>query len=370
MECQSKTPESKKMEKSLPQKAVRGRKKLPVSAKNAQKTMPPRMQILRMARIASLLKKNSCPTAEKLLREYEKLELEEGKTIRAKYSLRTVYRDIDSLRNDFGCPVKYDRVNKTYYLDDHNWEFNCPAQLSESALLALVIGGRIAEDVFPDPVRGRVSRAVDEILKGNSPEFLETALIRSLKVFAGAGAVEESPVFSVVFEAWQKHRRLRILYDDQRGGLQEREVDPHVLFLYLHEWRIKAFCHLRNAPRTFVINRIRTAHMMPDTFKPDRAIIDSVTQDDIVSYAKLHGVKVRLTGDAPKFAKASRMHSKQKIAKKRDGSCLFTVPEVPAEVVVPWILSQKGEAVPLEPSELVAAVRKGAQATLDSLPPV
>ena len=39
-----------------------------------------------------------------------------------------------------------------------------------------------------------------------------------------------------------------------------------------------------------------------------------------------------------------------------------------AEVVVPWILSQKGEAVPLEPPELVEAVRKAARATLDSLP--
>ena len=357
------------MKKNPPQKTVRTGKTGSKPKKNTQKSMPPRMQILRMARIASLLKKNSCPTAEKLLREYERLELEDGKTIRAKYCLRTVYRDIDSLRNDFDCPVKYDRMNKTYYLDDHNWEFNCPAQLSESAMLALVIGGRIAEDVFPEPVRGRISRAVDEILKGNSPEFLETALIRSLKVFAEAGVVEESPVFSVVFEAWQKHRRLRILYDDQRGGMQEREVDPHVLFLYLREWRIKAFCHLRNAPRTFVINRIRNAHMMPETFTPDRAIIDSVTPDNIVSYAKLHGVKIRLAGDAPKFARANHMHSKQTIRKNGDGSCLFSIPEVPAEVIVPWILSQKGEAVPLEPPELVDAVRKGARATLDSLPP-
>ena len=51
----------------------------------------------------------------------------------------------------------------------------------------------------------------------------------------------------------------------------------------------------------------------------------------------------------------------------RHGSFLFSIPEVPAEVVVPWILSQKGEAVPIEPSEIVEAVRKSAQATLDSL---
>ena len=347
-----------------PESAPQSRKGVPTNMKGRK--MPPRTQIVRLARIASLLKKNCCPTAEKLLAEYRDIELVEGKTIRAKYSLRTVYRDIDLLRNDFGCPVRFDRTSKAYYLTDPKWEFNCPANLSESVMLALILGGRIAEEVFPNPVRARIMKSVDELLKGNSPEFLEKTLIRSLKVFAEGGVAENASVFSIVFEAWQTHRRLRIVYDDQHGGVAERDVDPHVLFLYQHEWRIKAFCHLRNAPRTFVINRIRNARLLAATFKPDREIIDSVTLDTIVSYRKLHGVKIRLTGDAVKFAKANRMHSGQKLRRDGDG-WLFCIPEVPGEVVVPWILSQKGEAVPLEPAELVESVRAGAQSVLDSL---
>ena len=49
------------------------------------------------------------------------------------------------------------------------------------------------------------------------------------------------------------------------------------------------------------------------------------------------------------------------------GDWLFTIPEVPGEVVVPWILSQQGQAVPLEPPELVERVRSGIQALADSL---
>ena len=343
------------------------REKKSAASRNAPRTMPPRIQVFRLARIAALLKKNCCPTAEKLLKEYEKLEFEENQTIRAKYSIRTVYRDIDALRNDFGCPIEYDRAGKFYYLRDRGWEFNCPAQLPESAMLALIIGGRIAEDVFPDPVRGRISRAVDEILKGNSPDFLETTLIHSLKVFAEAGAAEESRIFAVVFEAWRKHRRLRITYDDMRGGVAERDVDPHALFLYLREWRIKAFCHLRNGPRTFVVNRIRNARMLPETFTPDYGIIDSVTLDTIVSFDRLNGVKIRLTGDALKFAKSYRMHSKQRIRPMKDGSWLFDIPEVAAEVVVPWILAQRGDAVPLSPPELVETVRRDAETLVRKL---
>ena len=116
-----------------------------------------------------------------------------------------------------------------------------------------------------------------------------------------------------------------------------------------------------------MINRIRNAWPLRETFEPDHKVIDSVTLDNIVSYRKIPGVRIRLTGDAVKFAMSNRMHSGQKVKKNRDGSFLFSIPEVPAEVVVPWILSQKGEAVPLEPPEIVEAVRTGAQATLDSL---
>ena len=355
------------MRKSPPQKTVHHTVGSGKTEKRSPNAVSRNMQIFRIARIASLLKKNSCPTAEGLLREYENLSIGDGQLLRGRYSMRTVYRDIDALRNEFGCPIKFDRRTNTYYLEDRSWDFNCPANLSESAMLALIIGGRIAEDVFPDPVRGRISRAVDEILKSNSPEFLEKTLVSSLKVFAAGGVSENPGVFSTVFEAWQNHRRLHIVYSDRQGGEEERDIDPHVLFLYLHEWRIKAFCHLRNEARTFVINRIRNAWMLPETFTPDYGLIESVTLDNIVSYRKIRDVKIRLTGDAVKFANANQMHSEQKVRKKRDGSYLFSIPEVPAEVVVPWILSQKGEAVPLEPPEIVEAVRKGAQATLDSL---
>lgn len=337
-----------------------------VPSKMKGRKMPPRAQIVRLARIASLLKRNSCPTAEKLLKEYRDIELIEGKTIRAKYSLRTVYRDIDLLRNDFECPIMFDRASKTYYLEDPKWEFNCPANLSESVMLALIIGGRIAEEVFPDPLRARIKKSVDELLKGNSPEFLEKTLVRSLKVFAEGGIAENPSVFSTVFEAWQFHRRLHIVYNDQSGKITERDVDPHVLFLYLHEWRIKTFCHMQNAPRTFVINRIVRAWLCPETFEPDNSIIDSVSLDTIVSYRKLKDVKIRLSGDAVKFAKANRMHSKQKI-KQVCGEWLFTIPEIPGEVVVPWILSQQGQAVPLEPPELVDRVRSSVQALTESM---
>ena len=46
------------------------------SGKISDRTKIPRMQLFRMARIVSLLKKNRMPDAESLLKEYEKLEFD------------------------------------------------------------------------------------------------------------------------------------------------------------------------------------------------------------------------------------------------------------------------------------------------------
>ena len=61
------------------------------------------------------------------------------------------------------------------------------------------------------------------------------------------------------------------------------------------------------------------------------------------------------------------MHSKQRIRKDGKGAWLFIIPEVPEQVVVPWILSQRGEAVPLEPPEIVEAVKTAAAALMAKL---
>ncbi len=124
---------------------------------------------------------------------------------------------------------------------------------------------------------------------------------------------------------------------------------------------------MRKEGRTFVINRIKEAEILNETFTPKQSIIDSVTLDEIVSYEKIPNVKIRLTGDAVKFAMSNRMHSKQKLKKNPDGSYLFCIPKVPAEVIVPWILSQKGEAVPVEPPAIVEAVRQAAAKITESL---
>ena len=176
---------SKKMEK----KAEKMR-----SSENRKTTMS-RIQLHRLARLASLLKRNGYHSPADILEEYYSLEHVDGLVPHDRYCIRTVFRDVQILKEEFHCPLAYDRRNKGYYLKHHGWDFNCPADLSESALLALIIGAKIAEDVIPEPLKGKIKIAVDEILKGNNPDFLDTTLVNSLLVFAESGATDISAIF-------------------------------------------------------------------------------------------------------------------------------------------------------------------------------
>ena len=111
-----------------------------------------------------------------------------------------------------GCPIKYKRSIPGYCLSRRGWKFVCPTDLSEPAMLTMIIGAKVVEDIFPPPLNAQVKAAVDEILKGNNPDFLDSACVKSLKIFAESNAVEISELFPKVFEAWLRHRSLRITY--------------------------------------------------------------------------------------------------------------------------------------------------------------
>ena len=107
-----------------------------------------------------------------------------------------------------------------------------------------------------------------------------------------------------------------------------------------------------------MIDRILSAEILEEQFQPDMQVINSITLDNIVSYRKLENIRILLTGDAVKFALSNKMHSNQCLEQTPSGETIFHIPQAPEEVVVPWILSQQGNAVPIAPDELKQAVKE------------
>ncbi len=309
-------------------------------------------QLHRLTRISALLKENRYPNSESLVAEFRRMSLEEDLEIEC--SRKTVLRDMKTLETEFHCPLGFDRFRNGYYLKHHGWDFIAPALLDENEMLAAVIGARIAEDIFPPPVKNRIREAVDFLLQNNNPDFLDTANMGSLSILSGLFVNLDPKIFMSVFEAWQKHLVVEIDYADYEGTVTTRKIEPHTFVFYDNSWYTKAFCRLKEQPRTFALHRIRRAETTIEEFTPDDTIIHTVNMDDFLGFQKIRDVKIRIDRTSRELLEARPLHSKQVFSK--DGT--VTVPAVSEEILFPWLMSRMDSAELLEPVDLRAKFRE------------
>ena len=302
----------------------------------------------RLMRIAALLKENRYPNSETLVKEFRRMAVEEELEIEC--GRKTVLRDMKILENEFGCPLGFDRARNGYYLKSHTWDFIAPALLDENEMLAAVIGARIAEEIFPAPLKNKIRNAVDFLLQNNNPDFLDTANMEGLNILSGLFADPDPQIFMAVFQGWQTNHCVRISYADWQGELSERIIEPHTLVFFNNAWYTKAFCRLKKQPRTFSLRRIKNAELLKGDFEPDKNIIASVNPDDFLGFEKVSNVKLHATSLALERLKSAPLHTCQVIGE--DGT--VKIPAVAKEVLFPFILSQGGNVKLLEPADLKA----------------
>ena len=300
----------------------------------------------RLMRIVALLKENRYPNSETLVQEFSRISIEEGLDIEC--GKKTILRDMKVLETEFKCPLAFDRARNGYCLKHHGWDFIAPALLDENEMLAAVIGARIAEKIIPAPLKNRIRNAVDYLLKNNNPEFLDSADIGSLNILSGLYADIDPDIFMTLFQGWQTNHCVKIAYADWHGDISERIIEPHTLVFYSNSWYTKAFCHLKNQPRTFALRRMKEAKLLQMDFEPDREIINSVNPDNFLDFNKIENVKLLAKNHTLDRLRSSPLHSKQIIRKNG----VVKIPAVAKELLFPFLLSQEGNAVLLEPEEL------------------
>ena len=300
----------------------------------------------RLMRIAALLKENRYPNSETLVKEFRRIAVEEDLAIDC--GKKTVLRDMKVLEEEFGCPLAFDRGRNGYYLTRHTWDFIAPAVLDENEMLAAVIGARIAEEIFPAPLKNKIRNAVDYLLQNNTPDFLDTANMEGLNILSGLYADIDPEVFQTIFQGWQNTRCVKISYADWKGEVSERIIEVHTLVFYNNSWYTKSFCRLKKKPRTFALRRIKKAELLKGDFTPDKEIIDSVNPDDFLGFEKIRNVKLQAGSNSLDRLRSSPLHREQKI--KRTGT--VEIPAVAREVLFPFILSQAGDVKLLAPARL------------------
>ena len=324
---------------------------------------PRRRQLDRLVHIVSILKQNRKVTIESLVREFaERSRQTDGDGWEC--SAITIKRDIAVLKRTYNCPIVYEKSEKTYKIKDLEWNFPMPSIVGEHAMMAAVLGAKIAEDLFPPSVSSMITGAVDELLKNNSADLDDKSIVQSLKIFTRMGVDGEIKMFPVVFEAWKRHRALKIWYEKPGEAVTERVVKPMSLVFADRKWHIVCYCEDIHSYRTFVISRVQQAEMLPEVFDVDMDEIERLKPETFLKYTMLENVRILVTAKAKAYVEGNFISTKPVLTAQEDGRFILLLPCVPMEAVVPWVLAQGGEAMVLEPKSAAEAVKSAARAVL------
>ncbi len=315
-------------------------------------------QLQRLIRLVAQLKENRYPNCSSFAAAMRKADLDENLNVAC--SAKTIFRDIQTLKNDFNAPIRFDNSRNGYYLTRHDWTFSSPQIYEESEMLAAVIGARVAEHIFPEPMQQQIRNAVDQLLTGHNPEFLDQTHMDSLVIIPSNRSKVEPEIFANIFAAWQQHLVCHIAYKDSKGNTSERDFEVHALVFFDGVWYAKGFCRSRKEMRTLVLPRMQEVTLLQENFSPDKKIIKTANEEGIFDPETVEHVVVQCDEYLTNIIQTRPLHPEQKILPNAFG-CELRVKRMSKYRLITWIMHQCGRAEVLSPMALRSEIAEFSQ---------
>ena len=205
----------------------------------------------RLFQIIQLLRRRHVVTAAFLARELEVSE-------------RTVYRDIRDL---VGTGVPIDGEAGVGYTLRRGFDLP-PLMFTEPELEAMVLGARVVSS-WGDQALGRAARDALARVEAALPDRLREKLTNT-PLFAPGFHVPAETIASLtpLRVALEERRIVWMRYEDAGGVTSERTLRPVGLFFWGYRWSLSAWCELRQAFRSFRLDRIRQIDVREERFTP------------------------------------------------------------------------------------------------------
>jgi predicted DNA-binding transcriptional regulator YafY len=304
------------------------------------------------------MRKNNFPNAGSFAKLLRQADVNEN--IPCKCSSRTIMRDIETLKNDYGAPIEYDPGNRGYFLLNPSWELTVPI-LSDDVLSMSILGAKLASDILPEPVRGDVNSAVEKALSGNSSSFFDDAMIESILCATGIKAAVDPAIFKKIFDAWRLHQVVELAYRKPNGQKSVRKFEPHIVAFHHGVWYAKGYAYRTKDVKVYAIQRITEVAFADDAFETDKKLVEETRANGIFVYPRIDGIRLRCDASIAFYLYEHQRAKKFRIEPQTDGSLIITLKPAFEHEVIRWILGEGGKIEVLEPAflrEKVAAAGK------------
>jgi len=189
-----------------------------------------------------------------LLRGYRQPVAAEALAEALGISVRTVYRDIDTLR---GQGAYIDGEPGMGYVLRPGFMLP-PLMFSEDEIEAIVLGSRWVADRADTPLASAARSALVKIATVLPDDLKESVDASFILVGPGASVIAGDVELPVIRKAIRTERKLEISYSDGQGAQSERVIWPFALAFFEQVRLVVGWCELRNGFRSFRADRILT----------------------------------------------------------------------------------------------------------------
>lgn len=194
-------------------------------------------------------------------------------------SLRTLYRDIESLKAQ-GAHIEGEAglgfvLRPGFMLP--------PLMFSEEEIEALVLGSRWVSE-RADDLLGNAARSVLAKIGAVLPEDLRASVEASgMLIGPGDHVPTRDGDLAAIRQAIRSERKMQVAYGDEAGNLTDRIIWPVALAFYDRVRVLVAWCELRSSYRHFRIDRIAALDTSSERYPRRRARL-------LKEWHALHGI--------------------------------------------------------------------------------
>ncbi len=290
------------------------------------------MQSNRLFEIIYILLSKKSITAKELAERFE-------------VSVRTIYRDIDTL-SSAGIPVyaSQGKGGGISLLEDYVLDKSVLSEREQNEILYALQSLVITQAPEAEQVLARLS----SLFNKNKTNWIEVD-------FTPWGSDKNSSCqFTVIKDAILSHRIIEFNYFSSSGEKSVRSVEPVRLVFKVNAWYLYAFCLTKNTCRNFKITRMSNVRMTSEAF-PERIfeLPESSQAQKTQNWMDVH-LKI-----APKGAyRVYDEFAEQDITKNQDGSFTVTASLPDGKWLIRYLLSFGADIEVLAPENIRGMLRR------------
>jgi predicted DNA-binding transcriptional regulator YafY len=272
-------------------------------------------------------------------------------------SLRTAYRDLDFLRDEWRVPLEFDRSQCSFQLTEPT-TLLIPVTLSRGEAVAMQFAERVLAQYRGTPFEADLRsafRKVRDLLPEHMSVSTET-MDAMLSLDLGPVNVPDVEIFRTLLTAHRQRLIVRVIYRSLASGrTRTRLLRPYHFFNHRGDWYVAAWDSVRRDVRDFALHRIRritvttASYDIPDAFDLRAYLARGLA---VEKGGRKLDVAIRFGPDQGRWIRERRWHPTSRIQGTIDGGCVLRMTVAGADEVCRWVLQFGGEAEVLSPASL------------------